>query len=438
VSKRVRRALLVIAVAVGAVAIALAIAQDQDTLQLRSAIAADDPRSAAYLAALSGAPVTIGNRFQILNNGDEVFPAMLDAIDRARQRVSFETFVFEQGRIGSRFVDAFLRAASRGVTVNIIVDFVGASGMSSATIEQLRAAGCHVSSYNRTRWYDLEEVNYRTHRKILVVDGDLAFTGGIGIADHWLGDAQGPDHWRDVQVQMEGPIARLMEAAFYENFIEERAPVTPLLNEPDRSVADAEANGRAPSSQQEPAQEAPTLIVRSSASGGSSDMKRLYLLLIASARRTLDIVSPYFVVDESSEWALDDAIQRGVHVRILTEGAEQTDALPVKYSSRRVYERLLARGIELYEYQPTMLHTKVMTVDGAWSMFGSANFDNRSLELNDELNVAVYDRDLAGHFSRDLDADLRRAKQLRLEEWRQRPFIEKAREHFWGYWGEIF
>jgi cardiolipin synthase len=437
VSKRLRRALLIIAVAVGAVAIALAIAQDQDTLQLRGAIAADDTRSPAYLAALSGAPVTVGNQFQILNNGDEVFPAMLAAIDGARQRVSFETFVFEQSEIGRRFVDAFVRAASRGVMVNIVVDFVGASGMSSETINRLRAAGCHVSSYNRTKWYDLEEVNYRTHRKILVVDGEVSFTGGVGIADHWLGHAQGPDHWRDVQVQMRGPVARLLEAAFYENFIEERGPVTPLLNEPDHEVVDAGAGGGSRSQTDRPL-DAPTLVVRSSASGGSSDMKRLYLLLIASARRTLDIITPYFVTDESSEWALDDAVQRGVHVRILTEGAEHTDALPVKYSSRRVYGRLLARGIELYEYQPTMLHTKVMIVDGVWSMFGSANFDNRSLELNDELNVAVHDRDLAGRFGADLDADLRRAKQLRLEEWEQRPFIEKAREHFWGYWGEIF
>lgn len=437
--KRARRALLVVVIAVAAVAFALAIAQDQDTLQLRSAIAADDRRSPAYLAALTGAPVTSGNTFEILNNGDEVFPTMLAAIEGATRRVSFETFVFEKGAVGDRFVDAFVKAASRGVVVNIIVDFVGGSDMSDESVERLRAAGCHISSFNRTAWYDLEEVNYRTHRKILVVDGDLAFTGGIGIADHWLGHAQDADHWRDVQVQMRGPVARLLEAAFYENFIEERTPVTPVLDPPGHDEgADAEAGHTAAAdSGSDGGDNAPTLIVRSSASGGSSDMKRLYLLLIASARRTLDITSPYFVIDESSEWALKDAIQRGVRVRILTEG-DHTDAKPVKYSSRRAYGRLLENGIQLYEYQPTMLHTKVMVVDGTWSMFGSANFDNRSLELNDELNVAVHDRDLGSRFSRIFEADLQRAKRLRVDEWRQRPLVEKAREHFWGYWGEVF
>lgn len=166
-------------------------------------------------------------------------------------------------------------------------------------------------------------------------------------------------------------------------------------------------------------------------------MKRMYLLLIASARQTLDIASPYFVIDESSEWSLGDAVRRGVRVRIMTEG-EHTDAMPVKYSSRRSYERLLSMGIELYEYQPTMFHTKVMIVDGTWSMFGSANFDNRSLELNDELNIAVHDDNLALRFRQLFDADLGRAKRLRLDTWTNRPLGEKGREYFWGYWGEIF
>jgi len=166
-------------------------------------------------------------------------------------------------------------------------------------------------------------------------------------------------------------------------------------------------------------------------------MKRLYLLLIASASRTIDIATPYFVSDESSQWALEDAVQRGVRVRILTEG-DVTDAPPVKYSSRRVYEQLLARGIALYEYQPTMMHTKTMVVDGVWSMFGSANFDNRSLELNDELNVVVHDADVASRFLKAFEADLQRARQLELDAWRRRSLLDKTRERFWGYFGEVF
>ena len=183
--------------------------------------------------------------------------------------------------------------------------------------------------------------------------------------------------------------------------------------------------------------QAPTLVVRSSPSGGSSDLKRLYLLLIGSARRTLDITSPYFVTDESTTWALDDAVRRGVKVRILVEG-DQTDAMPVKYASRQAYDDLLSRGIAIYEYQPAMMHAKSLVVDGVISMVGSANFDNRSLELNDELNVATAERALAARLTSDLEHDLLGAKQLRLDEWRRRSRLEKTREYFWSYFGEIF
>jgi cardiolipin synthase len=180
-----------------------------------------------------------------------------------------------------------------------------------------------------------------------------------------------------------------------------------------------------------------SLVLRSSPTGGSNDLKRLYLLGIASARRTVDITSPYFVTDESSDWSLQDAVSRGVKIRILVEG-DDTDAMPVKYASREAYERLMSMGIEIYEYQPTMMHAKAMVVDGAWSMFGSANFDNRSLELNDELNIAVSDRDVARRLTEDFEQDLRVSSKLELARWRQRPFLEKSREMFWSYFGEIF
>jgi cardiolipin synthase len=225
------------------------------------------------------------------------------------------------------------------------------------------------------RWYNLEEVNYRTHRKNLVVDGEIGFVGGAGVADHWLGHAQDKDHWRDTQIRMRGPIVRLLEGAFYENFFETAGVVAPELDDLRKEEDDTGS----------------ALVLRSSPTGGSSDLKRLYLLGIASARRTVDIESPYFVTDESTEWSLQDAVSRGVKIRILVEG-DKTDAMPVKYASREAYDRLLSMGIEIYEYQPTMMHAKVIVVDGEWSMFGSANFDNRSLELNDELNVAVTDR----------------------------------------------
>jgi cardiolipin synthase A/B len=220
---------------------------------------------------------------------------------------------------------------------------------------------------------------------------------------------------------MRGPIVRLVEAAFYENFVETAGEVTPELDPPSSDTNDT---GR-------------SFALRSSPTGGSNDLKRLYLLAIASARRSVDITTPYFVTDESSNWSLQDAQSRGVKVRILVEG-DITDAMPVKYASRQAYERLMSLGVEIYEYQPTMMHTKVVVVDGAWSMFGSANFDNRSLELNDELNVAVSDRDLARRLQDDFEQDLRVSRRLELGQWRKRSLLEKSRERFWSYFGEIF
>ena len=213
-----------------------------------------------------------------------------------------------------------------------------------------------------------------------------------------------------------------MEGAFNENFIETSGPVKPVVDPPPEIP---------------PSPEDSAMILRSSPTGGSNDLKRLYLITIGAARRTLDIQSPYFVPDESSLWSLNEAVKRGVKIRILVEG-DMTDAKPVKYSSRYYYERLMTKGIEIYEYQTTMMHAKAMIVDGRWSMFGSANFDNRSLELNDEMNVAVSDRGLAARLLQDFDQDLKRSKQLNLDEWSHRSPLERAREHFWSYFGEVF
>ena len=417
----VRRGFTILLVAAGVVALLLMLAQDQETLKVQSAVGAEEPRHSAYLAALVGAQLTRGNRYEVLTNGNQIFPAMLEAIRGARRRISFETYIYDVGEVATQFTSALEEAARRGVRVNLVVDSVGGSGMETEDIKRLEAAGCRIGAFNALKWHNLEEVNYRTHRKILVVDGEIGFTGGAGIADHWLGNAQDKDHWRDTQIRMRGPIVRIVEAAFYENFIETAGAVTPEL---DDITLDTDETGR-------------SFTLRSSPTGGSNDLKRLYLLAIASARRSLDITTPYFVPDESSEWSLKEAVSRGVKIRILVEG-DITDAMPVKYASRNVYDRLLSIGIEIYEYQPTMMHTKVVVVDGAWSMFGSANFDNRSLELNDELNVAVSDRDLARRLLDDFEQDLRVSSRLDLARWRERSLLDRSREKFWSYFGEIF
>ena len=417
----VRRAFVILLVAAGVIGAGLVLAQDQLTLRVKSAVFAEDSGHSAYVASLVGTEPSRGNHFDVLTNGVEIFPAMLAAIDGAKRRISFESYIYDTGEAANQFTAALERAARRGVNVNMVVDAVGASSMEKDHVERLRNAGCHLARFNMPSWYSLEEVNYRTHRKILVVDGEVGFTGGASVADHWLGNADSKEHWRDTHVRIRGPIVRMLESAFYENFLEATGPAAPVL---DPRPAPAGDDGAA-------------FVVRSSPSGGSNDLKLLYLLSLASARRTIDITTPYFVTDESTTWALEDAVRRGVKIRILLEG-EITDAMPVKYASRHSYDRLMQAGIELYEYQPTMMHAKVLVVDNVWNMFGSANFDNRSLELNDELNVAVSSRDVAARFSRDFEQDLQRAQRLTLEQWRKRSMLQKTRERFWVAFAEVF
>ena len=417
----VRRAFAILLGAAAVIAALLMLVQDRTVLMIHSAHAAEDPEHQTYLAALVGADLLHGNRYEVLTNGDRIFPAMLSAIESAERRIVFETYIYKPGETANRFTDAFERAAQRGVTVKIILDAVGAMNIEREHLRRLRDAGAQVVWFNTPGWYTFQQANHRTHRKLLVIDGAVGFTGGVSIGDQWKGNAQDAEQWRDTHVRIEGPVARLLEAGFYENFIESAGEVTPVLDPPDPV----------------PGEGGESFVVRSSPSGGSNDMKRLYLLAIASARRTLDIATPYFVPDESSRWALKQAVDRGVRVRILVE-SDVTDAMPVKYASRHFYDRLIEQGIEIYEFQPTLMHAKIVVVDGMWSMFGSANFDNRSLELNDELNVAVRDRDLAQRFLEDFEADLTRAQKIELHTWRQRPLLKKAREVFWSAFAEVF
>ncbi len=417
----VRRAFFILFVAAIVIAGLLLIAQDQETLKIRSAVAAEDPRHPTYIASLIGVALTRGNQYEVLTNGDQFFPAMLDAIRNAKRRISFETYVYKKGTMADQFTTAFEDAARRGVQVNLIVDSVGGEADRDHK-ERLSRAGCQLAMFNSPHWYQLEEFNYRTHRKILVVDGEVGFTGGAGVSDYWTGNAQDKEHWRETQFRMRGPIVTLLEAAFYENWVEAAGTaVTPQLDELPASLDT----------------EGASLLVRSSPTGGSNDLKRLYLLAIASARKSIDITTPYFITDESSDWAFEDAVRRGVKVRILVE-SDVTDAMPVKYAGRNLYDRLLSMGVEIYEYEPTMMHAKTMVIDGVWSMFGSANFDNRSLELNDELNVAVTSRQLAERLLVDFERDLRVSAKIELERWRQRSLLQKTREKMWSAFGEIF
>jgi cardiolipin synthase len=404
------------------IAVALLFAQDQETIRLRSALGAADPGFAEYASVLTGEHVTRGDRYEVLTNGVHIFPPMLDAIRKATRRISLETYIYDKGTVGDAFTAALADAARRGVEVRVTVDAVGASTMRPSTKKDLESAGVRFAEFNALHWYSIEEVNYRTHRKILVVDGEVGFVGGAGFADHWQGNAGGPDEWRDTHFRVTGPAVSQLEGAFYENWVETGATAAPLLDLSPSMPPDGHAR---------------SLVSRSSPTGGSNSVKLLYLLSIAAARRSLDIQSPYFVLDESTEWTLLEARRRGIRVRLLLEG-DRTDAKSVKDASRNDYARLLDAGVEIYEFQPTMMHVKAMIVDRAWTIVGSANFDNRSFELNDEITVAVADSELAERLEEDLEADLRRCQRIDPDRWRQRPWIQKARQQFWGMFSELF
>jgi cardiolipin synthase A/B len=418
---KARNVVLTILAVLAVIAVGLLIAQDQETLRVRTPVAVEDPRFPQYLARLLGHSLTDGNTVAVYADGPASFDAKLAAIERARDRISFETYIYDAGTVGERFTAAFEAACRRGIAVRMVLDSLGAQSMATDHRTRLEEAGCSIGWFNPLASFSLEEANYRTHRKALVVDGEVAFVGGIGIGDQWAEDSETFPRWRDTHFELRGPVALDIEGAFHENWIETGGIVQPDLLAHDES----------------PAGTAQAITVWSSPEGGTNAMKLLYLMTIAASRQTLDIQSPYLITDASTEWSLLDARRRGVRIRLLVEG-EKTDAKPVKFAGRARYEPLLAAGIEIHEYQPTMMHTKALMADGYLSIIGSANFDNRSFELNDELNVVVFDRDLAEQLIGDFERDLEASVRLTLEEWRARPLHIRARERLWGFFGELF
>jgi cardiolipin synthase len=416
-----RRALLAAGLSLGLVGLIIFIAQDPETLRVESPVAATDPHFPEYVASLVGAPVERGDAYTVLHNGDETFPPILAAIDAARTRVNFETYVYKDGEIGDRVVDALARAAERGVTVRVLIDPIG-SLMVPRNRDRLTKAGAALAWFNPIGFFTVDVANYRTHRKTLVVDGEVAFTGGLGVADYWLGHAQDQDHWRDTHFKVTGPSVRALEASFYENWIESGGRSAPAL---DPELAPRPTAAR-------------SVVVWSNPVSGASNVKLMFLLAIGAARKTIDIQSPYITTDPTTRWSLAQARQRGINIRMLTEGPI-TDAMPVKHASRRSYQTFLDEGIEIFEYQPTMMHTKAVVIDGLFSIIGTANFSNRSFELNDELAIGVADPGLAATLTADFERDIKSSTRLDKETWKkQRSFDGKLNEWFWSFFGEFF
>ena len=370
------------------------------------------------MGALLGPTLLEGNRIETLINGDRIFPAMLAAIRGARRTISFETYIYWSGGVGREFADALAERARAGVKVHVLIDWLGSQKMDADLLDKMRAAGVEIHKYHPIKWYTLDRINNRTHRKFLIVDGTVGFTGGVGIADEWSGDAQDPKHWRDTHYRVEGPVVAQMQAAFADNWMK----VSGQVLHGDAYFAKAEQKG-------------PHLaqVFKSSIEGGSGSTHLMYLLSIAAATQTIDLAMAYFVPDELALAALQAALKRGVKVRIIMPG-QHTDSQVVRRASRALWGPILQAGAELYEYQPTMYHCKVLVVDGLWVSVGSTNFDERSFRLNDEANLNIYDREFAQQQRADFEADLKRSRRITFEEWANRPMKEKLVEPTDSQW----
>ncbi|MBC5768590.1 phospholipase D-like domain-containing protein [Ramlibacter albus] len=373
---------------------------------------AEDPQFLRSMGLLVGPSILEGNSVRALVNGDEIFPAMLEAIRGAQHSILFESYIYWSGDIGEEFAAALAERARAGVKVHVLVDWVGSARMEQRLEQQMRDAGVEVEKYHPLRWYNLGRLNNRTHRKLLIADGRIGFTGGVGIAQNWTGHAQDPEHWRDSHFRVEGPVVAQMQSVMLDNWVKTKGHV---LHGPEYFPP------------LQPAGEQKAQMFSSSPSGGSESMLMMVLLAITAACKTIDLSSAYFVPEGIARRALVAAAKRGVRIRIVVPG-KHIDAETVRRASRALWGELLEAGIEIHEYQPTMYHCKVMIVDGFMTSVGSTNFDVRSFRLNDEANLNVYDADFAARQARIFEEDLKQARRITLEEWKARPWREKLHE----------
>jgi cardiolipin synthase len=376
--------------------------------------ASDDPQFLRSMSLLLGPPVISGNRFEMLLNGDRIFPSMLEGIRSARQTITFETFIYWSGAIGEEIAQALADKARAGIAVHVLLDWVGSSKMDKRYLNLLRDAGADVIQYHKPHWTGLGRMNDRTHRKLLIIDGRIGFTGGVGIAPEWTGHAQDEKHWRDTHFRVEGPVVGHMQAVFMDNWVKSTGTV---LHGPGYFPA------------VEPMGDGLAHMFSSSPSGGSDDMQLMYLMAITAATHSIHLASAYFVPDKLTINAIVEAVKRGVKVQIVMPG-KRIDTHTVREASRACWGDLLRAGVEMYEYQPTMFHCKLLVVDEYLVSVGSTNFDNRSFKLNDEANLNIYDRDFAKQQIAVFAEDIKKSQQVTLDAWLNRPFKEKLIEKF--------
>ena len=382
------------------------------TVERTPALTVTDPGFAATLQAHLGAPVVGGNRVDLLLNGDEIFPAQLAAIRAARTSIDDAQYFWSEGAVGGEIAGALADRCRAGLRVNVLLDGVGALGMPAEHLATLRQAGCRVETFRPLARWSVRRHNHRNHRRILVVDGRVGITGGSGVSDKWTGDGRRDGHWRETDVRIEGPAVAWLQAAFAENW---REATGELLGGPEYFAPRPAAAG-----------DVRAQVVRSSPAEGSYAAYTMVVLALASARRSILLTNPYFVLDAQTTEALIAAARRGVRVVALTPG--KIDHAIVRSASRHDFGRLLQGGVQIFEYQAALLHAKTLVVDSAWASVGSTNLDNRSFALNDELNVAIYDADVARRLEQAFERDLQYARRVTYAEWTRRGLSARVQE----------
>jgi cardiolipin synthase len=371
-----------------------------------------DPQFEREMGTLLGPAILPGNQVTALQNGDQIFPAMLKAIRAAQYTINFETYIYWSGRTGEEFAEALIERVRADVKIHLMLDWLGSQKMAPQLVERMQDAGVEIERYHALHWYSLGKLNNRTHRKVLIVDGRIGFTGGVGIADQWTGHAEDPDHWRDMHFRIEGPVVAQFQAAFLDNWIKTTGRVL---------------NGDTYFPTLTPVAGIKMHMFMSSPAGGSESMRLMYLMAITAAQRSIDIEAAYFIPDALMSRELIRARERGVRIRLLLPD-KHIDSETVRIASKRAWGSLLEQGVEIHRYEPTMLHCKMLIFDQYMVSVGSTNFDMRSFELNDEASLNIYDSAFAQRMTEVFEADLKASTSYDFSRWKNRPLSEKMAE----------
>lgn len=367
-------------------------------------------RAMPAIVGLTQSALDEGNRVLVLQNGVGYFPPLFRDIAAAKQSIHVESYIWAESAIGRELAKVLAAKARSGVTVRILVDASGGRDLKGDTKKLLEDAGAKVAHFHPFRISNIGRINNRDHRKLFIIDGRIAYIGGHGISDNWTGNAQDKQHFRDTGLRVSGPVVNRMQGAFAENWIEETGEIPASDSYFPRLTAEGPSSAH---------------VAYTSPSGSVSSVQILYYLAIQTAKKEIIIQNPYLLPDEQAILALERAVQRGVSVKIMVPADTATDSPIVQHASHHHFGTLLKRGVRIWEYQRTLLHQKVMIVDGVWSNVGSTNFDDRSFQLNDEINIGILDPDIAAQLRAAFVSDLRYAKERKLEEWKNRSLWHK-------------